>query len=1184
MSVIDLPPRQPAADPQHLGDAPATDPNVLQRRAADPGCSVWVGASAGTGKTKVLTDRVLRLMLAGTDPSRILCLTFTKAAAAEMSNRIAARLSSWAVADEDVLRSHLRDLTGGEPSRDQVVAARRLFARMLDAPGGMKIQTIHAFCQSLLRRFPLEAGLPPNFEVMDDRTADELLEAAKQAVLAAARAEPESALGQAVSHLAGAVSEDEFGRLLLDITAERGRLRRLLERHGGLEAAVRAVYGYMGVRPDATEAHVVEKACKAGAFDDSGLRAACAALAASGKTDGERGIAIQAWLDRAENRTGGFPAYGLLFLTKDGEVRKSLLGKKAAESNPAALEALQREAERIIRVMEEVKCVTVARSTASLLTLADSMLGTYQRLKDAKALLDFDDLIATAGALLAGDGQACAWVLFKLDGGLDHILVDEAQDTNPEQWAVVQAIAEEFFAGLGRAEGKARTLFVVGDDKQSIFSFQRADPAEFARMRGHFETRVKAAESQWAGIDLQISFRSVRAVLAAVDAVFELPAARDGVVAPDKAVRHMPFRRGMAGRVEVWPPVTPGDSPDPDPWSLPLTPETAEKPLARLATVIAAQVRHWLDSGEVLEARGRKVRPGDIMVLVRRRNAFVQHLVRALKDRGVPVAGVDRMVLTEQLAVMDLMALGGFLLLPEDDLTLATVLKSPLVGLTEEQLFTLAHGRPGSLWAALSVKAQQDPAYEPAQRWLHGLLAETDFHAPFELFAGVLSRPCPADPTLEEGGSGRRAILARLGSEAVDPLDEFLSAALLFEREHVPSLQGFLHWLEQSQAEVKRELDTGGGPGGGRVRIMTVHGSKGLQAPIVIMPDTLGMPDQSPRILWPDGTDGRDVPLFAPRRTLEDAACRTARAAADQRRDQEYRRLLYVALTRAEDRLVVCGYEGSRKGPDGSWYRLVEQALATVADPRDYDFTPLTPAGWQGQGLHLWEPQVVPARTDELGEEEGAVTAELEPWVRAPAPEEPSPSRPLTPSRPDGVEPAVRSPLGMEDGRRFKRGTLIHKLLQVLPDMEPARRREAALAWLSRPTHGLEEGQREEIAGEAIRVLDDPHFAPLFGPGSRAEVPLVGLVGSGSRKALSGQIDRLCVTDDAVWIVDYKTNRPPPTREEDVPAVYLAQMAAYRAALRQVYPGKQVRCVLLWTDGPFTLELSPTRLDEYDPA
>lgn len=1171
-----------------MNDIRPTDPNVLQRLASDPDSSVWVGASAGTGKTKVLTDRVLRLMLAGTDPSRILCLTFTKAAAAEMANRIADRLSVWAVQDEDKLRANLHALTGREPSRGDVVAARRLFARVLDTAGGMKIQTIHAFCQSLLRRFPLEAGLAPNFEVMDDRTAEELLAEAKQSVLLAGRFEPGSLLATAVDLLTGSVSEDEFNDLLASLTAERGRLKRILDAQGGLEPAIAALRSSLRVADGETDLTVLSRACAAGALDERGLRRACATLATGTKTDVERGIGIQVWLDGDEpRRLRGWADYTSLYLTTEGEPRKALMTKKPSEADPMALEILQREAARLVDVLEERRRVAVAAHTSALLVLGEALLGRYQRLKDARGVLDFDDLILAASSLLSGGAgaDACAWVLFKLDGGLDHVLIDEAQDTNPEQWAVVSAIAEEFFAGLGARDDRLRTLFVVGDDKQSIFSFQRADPAEFARMRRHFDAKVNAAQRIWRIVDLQTSFRSVGAVLSAVDKVFASGLARDGVAGPEVEVRHIPHRRGNAGRVEIWPLVSPQDAVDPDPWSLPLKPEQADKPVARLARTMADQIARWLADGEMLVSRNRPLRPGDIMVLVRSRDQFVGHLVRALKDRDVPVAGVDRMVLTEQLAVMDLMALARFLVLPEDDLNLAILLKSPLVGLSEEQLFQVAHGRPGRLWAALTDKAKEDATLATAWEYLRAILNDTDYRAPYELFAGVLSRPCPPDPA----GSGRRAILSRLGAEAQDPLEEFLTACLLFEREHVASLQGFLHWLEASEAEIKRELDTGGGDGPGQVRIMTVHGSKGLQAPIVFLPDTMREPDKSPKILWPEKplageapTDpGPPLPLYAPRRGMEDATAGARRAIANRRRDQEYRRLLYVALTRAEDRLIVCGWEQQRKtGGPGSWYRLIEGALEGLARPEPFDFTALSPAGWAGTGLVLHEPQTVPVPDAPPAMAEAATGVELPAWALEPAPRDPSPSKPLAPSQPDAPEPSLRSPLGADDGLRFKRGNLIHTLLQVLPETEPARWAEVAAAWLARPAHNLTATQQAEIGAEALRVLNDPTFAPLFAPGSRAEVPLVGLVGG---RALSGRIDRLCVTDDAVWIVDYKTNRPPPREVEKVPAIYLQQMAAYRAALSRIYPGKDVRCVLLWTDGPFMMELPGELMDNHAP-
>ncbi|ASG21684.1 double-strand break repair helicase AddA [Nitrospirillum viridazoti] len=1159
------------------------DPTVKQRQASDPETSVWVGASAGTGKTKVLTDRVVRLMLAGTEPGRILCLTFTKAAAAEMANRIAERLASWVVMADGDLTQALADLNGRPPTRDEVLTARRLFARVLDTAGGMKIQTIHAFCQSLLRRFPLEARLPPNFQVMDDRTAAEALAEAQAHMLASAQDRPDTPLGRALKRLAGALNEESFAELLADLVAQRGRIRRILDAHGGLDGTVAALFRHLGVGPEETEAGVLAAGCRDEVLDVTGLRGACAALAEGTATDVERGLGIQRWLDQIDRRLTDIAAYRQLFLTADGTVRSRLATKGALAANPRTADILAQEGQRLVALQERLRAVTVAHSTASLLTLAGSMLEGYQRWKDSRAQLDFDDLILAASALLTGDAQACAWVLYKLDGGLDHILIDEAQDTNPEQWRVVSALAEEFFAGEGQSQAR-RTLFVVGDEKQSIFSFQGADPAEFARMRRTFQARVQQAERPWAIVDLETSFRSVGAVLQAVDTVFAQQEARDGVSA--QAIRHRPFRQGMAGTVELWPLVRPGDGADTPAWSPPLHHEPEDRPQARLATVIADQIAHWIARGEVLEARGRPLTAGDILVLVRRRNAFVQQLVRALKERRVPVAGVDRMVLTEQLAVMDLMAVGQFLLMPEDDLTLATVLKSPFIGLDEEALFTLAHGRGGRLWPALVKRAETDMRFQPAYAWLRRLLGEVDYTAPYELFAGLLTRPCPADPV-----SGRRALLGRLGAEAIDPVDEFLSLCLGFDRAHPPSLQTFLHWLAAGKTEVKRELDTGAkdrGPEGGQVRIMTVHGSKGLQAPVVILPDTTRKPVTSPRILWPhgdeeggddDGGSAPGVPLYAPRREQEDVKARAARAAADRRRDQEYRRLLYVALTRAEDRLHVCGYEGKTATSDDTWFRLTERALAAVAPSRAFDLTAVSRQGWVGDGRVLSEPQTRPPPTQRAGRDGAEAVPPAPAWLLAPPAAEPAPSRPLAPSRPDGEEPAVRSPLGdgeAKEARRFKRGTLIHKLLQLLPEMPVAARAGAARRWLDRPAHGLDEAAREEIWSETLRVLNHDQFADLFGPDSRSEVPLVGTVGT---RPLAAQIDRLVVTATEVKIVDFKTNRPPPRTAEEIPGLYVSQMAAYRDALRRIYPDLAIRCLLLWTDGPFITEVDPARMD-----
>ncbi|MBL4721676.1 MAG: double-strand break repair helicase AddA, partial [Alphaproteobacteria bacterium] len=893
------------------------------------------------------------------------------------------------------------------------------------------------------------------------------------------------------------------------------------------------------------------------------------------KTDQPKGAKLSAWLAAdVTDRTEGFEAYKTIFLTDGGEVRKSLITKKPDKAEPRAKPALQAEGERLLAVMEARRRIVTAHATAALLRLADALLSAYSREKEIRARLDYDDLILKSLELLSESDNA-AWVLFKLDGGIDHILIDEAQDTNPEQWSIVKTIAEEFFAGEGAREVN-RTVFAVGDAKQSIFSFQRADPAAFDEMRRHFEHRVVEAQGTLRNVELNWSFRSAESVLAAVDAVFAPDAVRAGVA--DHPVRHQAVRVGQAGLVELWPIVEPRDRRDVAPWEPPVSREADDDPATRLAGMLARQIKSWVGR-ERLESRDRPLRAGDIMVLVRRRNAFVTELVRALKSQGVPVAGVDCMTLTEQLSVMDLMALGQFLLSPGDDLTLAVVLKGPFIGLDDDDLFTLAHDRGReSLWRRLAQRADQDPRFGAARAWLSGLLSRVDYIPPYELFSQVLYTPNI------DGATGLQRILARLGPEAEDPVGEFMNLALQYDHLNAPALQGFLHWVEAGEATVKRDLDQGERD---EVRVITIHGAKGLQAPVVILPDTTSRPTQGPRILW---TEGRL--LWAPRRTFEDRTCRNARARADQLRDEEYRRLLYVAMTRAEDRLYVCGWKGERAAPADAWYNPVKEGLSSIAetlpdleserDPAANDaasdsgadnaaaeITPL---------LRYSNPQTAEPEKDRSVEAALEPESTLERWITAPPPPEPSPPRPISPSRPSGDPPPAQSPLNVNDQTRFQRGLQVHRLLQMLPDLPAADRRAACARLLERS--GLPAEDCRHIQTEVFNILESKEFLPLFQDNSRAEVPVIGTIeGPEGPEIISGQVDRLVVHGDQVLIVDYKTNRPPPWRPEDVSPVYLRQMAAYRAILRQIWPGKDIVCALLWTDGPRIMSLDQGLLD-----
>jgi ATP-dependent helicase/nuclease subunit A len=1128
-----------------------------QQRAAEPAASVWVAASAGSGKTKVLTDRLLRLMLDGAEPARTLCLTFTRAAAAEMANRLNRTLAEWATLPDGKLAAALCALTGHRPDDEMLAAARQLFARVLDTPGGIKIATIHAFCQTLLRRFPLEAGVAPEFAVVEERSAQEALVEAGEAVIAAAR-EQGGDLAQALKTVARHVTEERFSDLMMQLAADQARLRRVID-EGELDAELRALLQ----APTSDPPHaLLERFCAEGAGDIEALRAAAAALAGGSRNYRARAEIITRWCSQPAARPTMIGAYMRAFLNDKHRILKSLCPKGIEGSANVPVDSvLAAEAARVKAFRDAHAAAIVIEATSALARCGGALIDRYEERKRDRGLLDYDDLIRRALALLRDPGRA-PWVMFKLDGGLDHILIDEAQDTNPEQWRIAAALCEEFFAGDG-ARASDRTIFAVGDVKQSIFSFQGADPREFLRMRRHFEERVNAVNRPWHVVPLAVSFRSTDPVLRAVDAIFAGADAQDGVALDGVSIRHIANRIGHAGLVELWPPVAPQKDEEDDA-ALPVARRRLDVPRARLATAIAATIRRWLDDGEMLPARGRPIRPGDIMVLVRRRNQFVGELLRALKKRDIPVAGADRLILTQQMAVADLMALGRFLLNPADDLTLATVLKGPLFDIDEDTLFGLAHDRGRTtLWQRLRERAAEDARLGPVAERLDRLFARVDFMPPYEFYADLLG-----------AGGGRRAFARRLGPEAEDPVEEFLGAALAYEREHPPSLQGFLRWLEAGETDVKRDFAARQRD---EVRVLTVHGAKGLEAPVVFVPDTMALPKPPEALLW---TAERELPLWRPRAEFDVPAYAEERQALRRRQLQEYRRLLYVALTRAEDRLYICGWQTKQKPSDLCWHALCRQGLAGIAAPFAFDATALIGQdGWRGEGLRLECAQSAAP----LGKTETTAARPpeaLPDWVHDPPPPEPDPPRPLFPSRPEGEEPAVMSPLALGGRDRFQRGLLVHRLLQILPELPAAARGAAAARFLASPANRLDPDERDDIRRETLAVLEHPDFTALFGPGSQAEAPLVGLVNG---RAVSGQIDRLVVTDERVLIVDYKTLRPPPASESDVAPVYLRQLAIYRAALARLYPGREIRCALLWTEGPRLMPVSPERLAAYLP-
>lgn len=1149
-----------------------------QRLASTPGLSAWVDASAGSGKTKVLTDRALRLMLAGAAPDRILCLTFTKAAAAEMANRIISRLSNWAAADKATVRAGLASI--GELSADDSMIARAstLFARVIDAPGGLKVQTVHSFCQSALERFPVEAGVPPGFAALDERAAANLLRGARDHVLQEILAgeSPDENLLPALDRIVLRSNADAFDQLLSTLLSERARIEAL----GGLDDAIAAAWSTLGIDDpaDADADKVATNIAEPGDNIEARLRQLMEAWLGGGKTDNKKGETLAAWLaaSPATRADTLFDLFGVFFkVGGEGEIYASAATKPVHKANPWFEDCHADCANWAYRQRDYLWAADCAADTAAALRLADAIGKRYQRAKRVAAGLDFDDLILKTRDLLKAEGGA-GWALYKLDSGVDHILVDEAQDTNPEQWEIVHALAREFYRD---GSDVRRTLFAVGDPKQSIFSFQRADPKEFADSRKLFKELAESAGQVFEDTALDVSFRSIPAILTAVDAVFAPPMAHTGLAPEPAPPTHISARPGLPGRVELWPLLPKLDGQDkPDRWTpLKEYPDNAASAEARLAMMVADKIEGLLnDPDEHIppssdHPKGRRIQPRDIMIVVQTRSGFGDALARVLKAKDIETAGVDRMKLTQQLVVRDLIALGAVAVLPEDDLSLAVLLKSPLIGLTEDALFHLAHGRNRQpLWQTLRDKARAGEAmYQPAWDFVADAMGRADFAPPFDFYQWAL--------TAQEG---RARLLSAHGEAAKDPVDAFLALALDYNADHAPSLQGFLGWVERDQVEIKRQMEEGAGG----VRILTAHAAKGLQAPIVFLPQTAKAEPQYRLGLFWANTPAGSAPVLGPSRQAFDPdsvkKLRTARATAQE---QERRRLLYVALTRAEDRLYVCGWDTGLK-PDvlaRTWHGLTQAGLETLDNVQrqnvDFADTPILVLDDPGEhGI-----------ADDIGIEEApAAPHPLPDWWGAPvqatrgATEIQAPSRLIADPPPDA--PPVLSPLdwgdkSKADATRFSRGLIIHRLLEKLPALPAADRHAIAARYLTR-TETISSADQTDILAAVFRVLDHPEFAALFQPGSLSEAPIAGMIGG---QAIGGVIDRMHVTDAEVLIVDYKSNRPPPSTAEATPPQYLTQMAAYRDLAAQAFPGRTVKTALLWTEAPRLVLLPDALLDAH---
>ncbi|MCK0140136.1 double-strand break repair helicase AddA [Aliiroseovarius sp. F47248L] len=1092
------------------------DATRSQIRAADPKNSTWLSANAGSGKTRVLTDRVARLLLEGVSPQNILCLTYTKAAASEMQNRLFNRLGEWAMKDDTALTAALQDL-GLDGARD-LSLARQLFARAIETPGGLKIQTIHAYAASLLRRFPMEAGVSPQFTEMDDRTAKDLRADLLDRMSVGPLAKYVTALSQ---HFTG----EDMAQLTAEITGNR---TLFIDQPTDAEIAK-----WFGVSPALDERTILDILFQPG---DLQMLAMLHDILATGSATEQKAAGHLTGADLSA------PSFDILdrcarflinqkppYSAKSGTFpTKSMRAGACADIVPQLDDFMQRvEDAHLARI-----ALSNVKRTSALHRFAHNFVHLYEEEKLARGWLDFDDLILKAGAILT-DSAIASWVLFRLDGGIDHILVDEAQDTSPAQWRIIDSLAREFTSGIGARDGVERTIFVVGDPKQSIYSFQGAEPAAFDQMRATFTDRLSQIGRSLVQMPLEYSFRSSRAVLEFVDLAMKTRSGLGG------DFLHRAFFANLPGRVDLWPAIEPVTHDEDRDWHDPVDAPSPQDHRVQLAESIADDIDRMINTETIPAEDGtnRPVNAGDILVLVRSRKELFHEIIRACKARAIPIAGADQLKIGAELAVKDLTALLSFLATPEDDLSLAAILRSPLFGWSEDDLFRLAHPRSKGkfLWRALSDKAEQ---YSETLRVLQDLRDTADFLRPYELLERALTRH-----------GGRQKFLARLGQEAEDGIDALLAQAIGYERSGTPSLTGFLTWLQTDEVTIKRQMDSVGQ----QVRVMTIHGSKGLEAPIVILPD-LAQQRASSMPAVAKLSDGQAI--FSPKQENRTEAIEAVARDLKDAEIEERARLLYVAMTRAERWLILAAAGAIGKPDSDVWYRICEGAMTKAASV-DCDFP--TGPGKRFAAGNWPEPTVnqTPEHKD--------ITSDLPGWLTSRVDTPVLSAKPISPSDLGGAKTlAGEDAFGNADDAKT-RGRQIHLLLEHLPGIPTSRWKGTARFLLGSGDDRASDAEQSVLLDEAAGVLTAPELAPIFARADLAEVPVTATLPQFPERVLHGVIDRLIISDDEVLAVDFKTNRVVPASPEDTPNGLLRQLGAYRAVLRQIYPDRNVSTAILWT-------------------
>ena len=1119
-----------------------------QKQAANPQKSVFVSANAGSGKTRVLVDRIIRMLLPpfNVPPYKILCVTFTKAAASEMAQRLFARLGEWIILSDTALSQEIIDLSDNIPTPEDLILARRLFAKALETPGGLKIQTIHGFCEHILRKFPVEAGIRADFTVLEDALQNTLFEQALDDIALAIKHLPHHPLSLAIESLGLVITRHDILDLLSQSYKTYGQCKAKNIPFNDKEILA----DFLDLMPNETYGNILQIFIES--LDWEKLQALESAFADGEATDKKTAEKL---MQLIQNRLSAADRIveicEEIFLTSAGEERKRFYTKKLEAKYPQQCRYMAEFAQAFLSFYEKSDRMRLYEMTQAITLLATSVYDYYHTIKKEKGMFDFDDLIEHTRTLLYSL-ESSAWVLYKLDGGISHILLDEAQDTSPAQWDIIRRLAEEFFVETTQDQ---RTIFAVGDEKQSIYSFQGADPSQMAYHLDIFKTQSFFAKAGWLETSLHGSFRSAPAIMALVDAVFSHESTSEGVqFHKNQKIEHHAVANAGPGMIELFPPIIPHKSSEESVWTAPLDKPAPESAPALVARQVVQNIKTLLQSGDILPSTRRPISPSDIMILLKKRGTMMRLLIKELKKQNIPVAGADRISLLSEIAVLDLCTAIDFVLMPEDDLTLAVLLKSPLCGFSEEELYDIAHARDGTLWHSLIKHKESSAFFIQTYDFLQKILNYADRTTPYEFLCFIL-----------DSCEGRKKFHSRLGKDCLDTIEEFLNKAMRYECDHNPSLQGFVHYVRHFESDVKREAEQSTGD----IRVMTVHGAKGLEAPIIFLPDACDpfrMNELHKNIILPDIA----IPLWL-KEGVKNQKALDVKEQIKKNQEYEYRRLLYVALTRAKDRLYISGSLAKSRSedkhsslPEKCWYHYIRNGLKSlegvvITDNPDYPEFPKFYYRDQGD-MPTPAPllQETPKHTPPLPNFINTIPLETQEII-----ENITPSTALGDIEMDSGIPYLQEAI--------QRGKILHRLLELLPPLPEDKRDNAIDNFLHR--QNLDSHKIANYKQEISKVLNYPEAKEIFAPHGLSEATIMGKPSALGGITVSGQIDRLVINEDKILIADYKTDRTM-TETSILSSAYILQLALYKTALQDIYPDRPIKCFLIGTAKPCIRSIS----------